>query len=150
MLNDMLNYADTVKGTKFSAHFALGFRVDTSNAKNLRRAWRRRYREQYFMLDQRRCAVIVEGGHLKDVSFNASLYYNMHKWQTKCAGPVSEIEGNLQFEPGHWWLNITCAERDGIVASSSEKVTKGRYGIPALPLLSGREELGVGKTLQYI
>lgn len=100
MLNDMLNYADTVKGTKFSAHFALGFRVDTSNAKNLRRAWRRRYREQYFMLDQRRCAVIVEGGHLKDVSFNASLYYNMHKWQTKCAGPVSEIEGNLQFEPG--------------------------------------------------
>lgn len=49
-----------------------------------------------------------------------------------------------------WWLNITCAERDGIVASSSEKITKGRYGIPALPLLSGREELGAGKTLQYI
>jgi len=49
-----------------------------------------------------------------------------------------------------WWLNITCAERDGIVADSSEKLTKGRYGIPALPLLSGREEAGPGNTLQYI
>ncbi|KAH7037945.1 PUA-like domain-containing protein [Microdochium trichocladiopsis] len=150
LLNELLNYAESVRITKFSAHFALGFRVDMSNAKNLRRAWRRRYREQYFMLDQRRCAVMVEGGHLKDVSFNACLIYNLSKWQTIGASPVSEIEANLQFEPGHWWLNITCAERDGIVAGSSENLTKGRYGIPTLPLLSGREEIGNGETGQYI
>lgn len=100
LLNDLLNYAESALVPKSTAHLALSFRVDMSNAKNLRRAWRRRYREQYFMLDQRRCAVIVEGGHLKDVSFRSSMIYNLNKWQTKCAGPVSEIEGNLQFEPG--------------------------------------------------
>lgn len=39
-----------------------------------------------------------------------------------------------------WWLNIGCAHRDGIVGAASEHATKGRYGIAALALLTGREE----------
>lgn len=39
-----------------------------------------------------------------------------------------------------WWLNIGCCHRDGIVGAASERATKGRYGIAALPMLTGREE----------
>jgi hypothetical protein len=45
-------------------------------------------------------------------------------------------------------LNIGCAHRDGIVGAASEHVTKGRYGIAALALLTGREEdLPDGKSI---
>jgi hypothetical protein len=46
-----------------------------------------------------------------------------------------------------------CAQRDGIVASPLEKPTGGRYGITALPLLTGREEIirtRVTDTIKYI
>ncbi len=49
-----------------------------------------------------------------------------------------------------WWLNITCAERDGIVNSSLETPTKGCYGITALPLLTGSEELIRDNTVKYV
>lgn len=49
-----------------------------------------------------------------------------------------------------WWLHLTCAERDGIVARSLEKPTKGKYGMLALPLLTGHEELLAGGAVKYI
>ncbi|KAI0603472.1 PUA-like domain-containing protein [Biscogniauxia sp. FL1348] len=150
LLADMLHFAEIVKVSSLTADLPLRFRVDVSHAKGLRRVWRRRFREKFFMIDQHRCAVLVKGGRLKDVSFNNSLTYDLGKWQTKINIPISEVEGNLKFEPGHWWLNITCAERDGIVASSLEMPTKGRYGITALPLLTGQEELIRYNTVKYI
>lgn len=46
-----------------------------------------------------------------------------------------------------WWLNIGCAHRDGIIGAAFEKPTKGRYGVTALPLLTGSEErLPDGRT----
>lgn len=33
-----------------------------------------------------------------------------------------------------------CAHRDGIVGAAFERATKGRYGVAALALLTGREE----------
>ncbi|KAI2469262.1 hypothetical protein F4781DRAFT_395234 [Annulohypoxylon bovei var. microspora] len=126
-------------------------RADVAAAKDLLRAWRRRFREKYFMMDQHRCAVLVKGGRLKDVSFDSSLTYDLGKWHTKVASdPISELEGNLGFETGHWWLNITCAERDGIVASSFEIPTKGRYGITTLPLMTGMEEMMRPNTYKYV
>ncbi|KAL7626316.1 hypothetical protein AAE478_003088 [Parahypoxylon ruwenzoriense] len=126
------------------------FRIDVSHAKSLSRAWRRRFREQYFMMDQRRSAVMVEGGRLKDVSFDGSLTSDLGRWRTQVNDPISELEGDLQFELGHWWLNITCAERDGIVASSLEVPTKGRYVTTTLPLLTGQEENIGENTYKYI
>lgn len=38
-------------------------------------------------------------------------------------------------------MNMTCANRDGIVDSAKEKPTKGIYGITALPLLSSMEDV---------
>ncbi|RYO87798.1 hypothetical protein DL764_008820 [Monosporascus ibericus] len=77
----------------------LAFWADISNAKSLRRAQRGRFREQYFMLDQHRCAVLLNS-RLKDVSFETALGYDLGKWQTPASDPVSELEGNLQFKPG--------------------------------------------------
>ncbi|KAI0878352.1 hypothetical protein GGS24DRAFT_518140 [Hypoxylon argillaceum] len=151
LLAELLQFADTMKAGDLTPELLLRFRVNVSEAKNLRRLWRRRFREQFFMMDQHRCAVLVEGGRLKDVSFNSSLDYDLGKWQTKrLTGTVSEVEANLQFEPGHWWLNITCAERDGIVNSSLETPTKGCYGFTALPLLTGSEELISNNKVRYV
>ncbi|KAI8952874.1 hypothetical protein F4801DRAFT_588732 [Xylaria longipes] len=151
LLSEIIQCIDTIKTSDLSPDFLLRLRVNVSQAKNLRRAWRRRFREQFFMIDQHRAAVLVKGGRLKDVSFNSSLDYDLGKWQTmRVSGPVSEVEANLQFEPGHWWLNITCAERDGIVNSSLEIPTTGCYGFPALPLLTGSEETIRHNTVRYV
>ncbi|KAI1351659.1 hypothetical protein F5Y01DRAFT_324918 [Xylaria sp. FL0043] len=151
LLSELLQFAETIKTSDLTPELLLRFRVDVSEAKSLRRIWRRRFREQFFMINQHRCAILVEGGRLKDVAFNSSLDYDLGKWQTKnMTGPVSEVEANLQFEPGHWWLNITCAERDGIVNSSLETPTKGCYGFTALPLLTGSEEVIRDNTVKYV
>jgi hypothetical protein len=101
LLDELLQFAGTLKTSGLTPELLLRFGVDVSQAKSLRRLWRRRFREQFFMIDQHRCAVLVEGGRLKDVSFNNSLEYDLGKWQTKkLTGPVSEVEGNLKFEPG--------------------------------------------------
>ena len=36
---------------------------------------------------------------------------------------------------------MACAHRDGIVGSNREKPTKGKYGVAALPLLTGQENI---------
>ncbi|KAI0446037.1 hypothetical protein F4803DRAFT_505397 [Xylaria telfairii] len=151
LLSEIIQFADTMKNSNLSPEFLLRLRVNVSQAKNLRRLWRRRFREQFFMIDKHRCGVLVENGRLKDVSFNSLLDYDLGKWQTmRVTGPVSEVEANLQFEPGHWWLNITCAERDGIVSSSLEIPTTGCYGFTALPLLTGSEEVVRHNTVRYV
>lgn len=38
-----------------------------------------------------------------------------------------------------WWLNLACCYRDGIVGSMFDDLTKGPYGITAMPLLTGEE-----------
>ncbi|RYP68221.1 hypothetical protein DL769_005561 [Monosporascus sp. CRB-8-3] len=149
LLTEILAYAEALRRSTLASELSLAFRVDISNAKSLRRAWRRRFREQYFMLDQHRCAVLLDS-RLKGVSFEKALGYDLGKWQTPASDPISELEVNLQFEPGHWWLNLVCAMRDGIVSNPLEKPTKGRYGMLALPLLTGQEEPLSGKAIKYI
>ncbi|KAI1268678.1 hypothetical protein F5Y18DRAFT_424041 [Xylariaceae sp. FL1019] len=142
---------DRTDSWKLIPEDALRIRIDILHGRSLYDSWRRRFRQQWFMMDQHRYAMLVCGGRLKDVSFENSLGYDLGKWQTsEASGPVSEVEGNQNFDSGHWWLNITCAERDGIVASSLEKPTKGRYGITVLPLLTGSEEYVRTNTIKYI
>lgn len=94
LLNEILVFSESIQD------MPLRFRVDVSNAQRLRRAWRRRFRERYFMMDQARCAVLISGGRLKDVSFNSALPYDLGKWQAERSASLSELEENLQFEPG--------------------------------------------------
>ena len=47
---------------------------------------------------------------------------------------------------------MACAHRDGIVGSAIERPTKGLYGVRALPLITGREEVlrdGVCKYVRF-
>lgn len=48
-----------------------------------------------------------------------------------------------------WWLNVGCAHRDGIVGAAFERPTKGRYGVAALPLLTGSEERLSDGRIEY-
>ncbi|KAH8653446.1 PUA-like domain-containing protein [Xylariales sp. PMI_506] len=153
LLNEILHFSEIAKVENSAYDMPLRFQVDTAHCKKLQLIWRQRFREQYFMVDQLRCAALVRGGRLKDVSFNSALTYDLGKWEARASDPMSEFEGNLQFEAGNWWLNIACAQRDGIVASPLEKPTSGRYGIPALPLLSGKEEIvtkGPSTMVKYV
>ncbi|KAK9419238.1 hypothetical protein SUNI508_01215 [Seiridium unicorne] len=141
LLDEVLQFAELMKAASHATELPLRFRVDVAHCKKLRVIWRHRFREQYMMIDQLRCAVMVKGGRLKEVSFTSAVTYNLGMWQTADSNLVGEVEGNQQFEAGHWWLNIVCAQRDGIVGCPLERATSGRYGITALPLLTGREEL---------
>ncbi|KAI4869453.1 hypothetical protein F4820DRAFT_444051 [Hypoxylon rubiginosum] len=151
LLAEVLDFAETLKDGPGHPTAAddppLRFRVDVLNAKSLSRSWRKRFRDQYFMIDQHRREALMTGGRLTDASFNDPLIYS---GGTKTNDPISELEGNLQFEAGDWWLNIACAWHDGIVDSSFETPTKGRYGIAALPLLTGQEDIIGSNTYKYI
>lgn len=100
LLNDVLHFTEGLKLMNLRVDLPLRLRVDAAHCKKLRLIWRHRFREQYFMIDQLRCATLVKGGRLKDVSFNCALTYDLGKWQARDSDLVSELEGNLQFEAG--------------------------------------------------
>ncbi|TID01619.1 hypothetical protein CH35J_004468 [Colletotrichum higginsianum] len=130
----------------------LRFRADMAVAESLQRIWRSRFREQYFALDQVRQRRLSIGGDMRDIHFTAAGMDPLESWTVRnsCPDPISELEGNQQFEPGHWWLNLACAQRDGIIGTAVEKPTKGKYGVTALPLLTGCEEHVRGKLYRYV
>ncbi|KAI1766341.1 hypothetical protein GGR53DRAFT_486373 [Hypoxylon sp. FL1150] len=157
LLAELLEFAETLKAgpgqatttatiTTVEDALPSRFRIDVINAESLSRIWRKRFRDQYFMIDQHRREALVTGGRLTEASFNDPLAYNR---STKTDDPISELEGNLQFEAGDWWLNIACAWHDGIVDSSLEIPTKGRYGTTALPLLTGQEDIVGANMYKY-
>ncbi|KAK7430053.1 hypothetical protein QQZ08_003444 [Neonectria magnoliae] len=120
-------------------------------AERLQRRWRTRYLEKYFTIDQDRYHSLTKTGRLRDVVINSASDNSQGRWRAKTFEALSEVEGNLQFEAGHWWLNLACANRDGIVGSALEKPTKGKYGIAALPLVTGREDVYLPSgTVKYI
>ncbi|KAF9872629.1 hypothetical protein CkaCkLH20_09808 [Colletotrichum karsti] len=130
----------------------LRFRADMAVAESLQKMWRTRFRDQYFSIDQVRQRSLSVGGEMRDISFTPEGQDPLESWtvQYSCREPVSELEGNQKFEPGHWWLNLACAHRDGIIGTAIEKPTKGKYGVTALPLLTGREEHVRGNLYRYV
>ncbi|KXH67619.1 hypothetical protein CSAL01_12272 [Colletotrichum salicis] len=130
----------------------LRFRADMALCESLQKMWRARFRDQYFSLDQVRQRSLSIGGEMRDIHFTASGMDPLESWAVSntCRDPISELEGNQQFEPGHWWLNLACAHRDGVIGTAVEKPTKGKYGVTALPLLTGREEHIRGNLYRYV
>ncbi|KAH6610437.1 hypothetical protein Trco_000457 [Trichoderma cornu-damae] len=109
-------------------------RIDTVMAERLQRLWMARFREKYFNIDEIRHLGLSKAGRLRDVIFNDTATDTWQLWQAKKCETLSELEWNLQFEPGH-----IC-----------ETPTKGRYGAAALPLLTGREEVLPTGTVRYM
>ncbi|KAI3401275.1 hypothetical protein diail_11981 [Diaporthe ilicicola] len=121
---------------------------ELETAQSLQKYWRTRFKSEYFALDKYRLDNLFSNA-LRDVSFSSVASEGLGVWLPKEALELelSEAEVNLHYTPGTWWLNIGCAHRDGIVGAAFERPTKGRYGVAALPLLTGSEEkLSDGKV----
>lgn len=103
LLSDILDYANSLTHSRLATELSLTFRRDISNVKSVQRAWRQRFREQYIMIDQNRGEKLVED-QLKDIVFNDTFTHDLGKWQTEIFSPISELEGNLEFEPGQYVL----------------------------------------------
>ncbi|KAH7170397.1 PUA-like domain-containing protein [Dactylonectria macrodidyma] len=127
------------------------FSDDVTVAERLQRLWRTRFLESYFTIDQNRYNTLPRTGRLHDVVMTDPQENSPGRWRAKAREALSELEGNLKFEPGHWWLNLACAQRDGIVGSVLETPTKGKYGVTALPLVTGWESVYLpGGTVKYV
>ncbi|RDA83538.1 hypothetical protein CP532_4480 [Ophiocordyceps camponoti-leonardi (nom. inval.)] len=98
-------------------------RRDWSTGRRLQRLWRARFRSDYFDIDQMRYANLSRFGRLRHVVLDDDeLGWSAIASQILSGGPA----GKLQFEAG----------------DIEERPTCGPYYVTALPLLTGREELG--------
>lgn len=103
LLEELLHFSGLMKAASHTVELPLRFRVDIAHSKKLRVLWRHRFREQYAMIDQLRCAVMVKGGRLKEVSFTSAVAYDLGMWQTAATNnQVGADEGNQVFEPGQY------------------------------------------------
>ncbi|KAF4968269.1 hypothetical protein FSARC_4360 [Fusarium sarcochroum] len=128
-----------------------GFSNDIKLADQLQRLWIERFRGPYFNIEQNRYLDLSKTGRLRDVTLNIDVENPDERWRAKDAEALSELEGNSEVEPGQWWLNLACAHRDGIVGSARERPTKGKYGVAALPLLTGQENIEFEDgTIKYV
>ncbi|KAK0669692.1 hypothetical protein QBC41DRAFT_105860 [Cercophora samala] len=144
-------------------------------AEALQRAWRVRFKARYFMIDEHRTTQLVTRGGLQGVCWSNAdspspispkTVPPQEKWQVaqptlkvdddgsgkKTTGAEGQLEGDDSFQAGDWWLTMACARRDGMVGTEEERVSKGRYNVFTLPLLSGREEDigGHGNRSRYV
>ncbi|KAJ4292248.1 hypothetical protein N0V88_005879 [Collariella sp. IMI 366227] len=54
------------------------------------------------------------------------------------------------YEPGRWWLTLSCALQDGVVATDRETTSKGDDKVPTVPLLTGKElHIGLSKVRYF-
>jgi hypothetical protein len=117
------------------------FRANSKIAQSLQKQWQIRFQEKYFRIDDERLRRLMQTGRLKDVEFVGPREGTFELWQAKSKDITSEPEGVQTLRVGHWWLNLACAHRDGIIGSVRETPTKGRYDHAALPLMTGCEDV---------
>ncbi|KAG7131686.1 hypothetical protein HYQ45_009827 [Verticillium longisporum] len=119
--------------------------LDVTTAQRLKKAWETRFRDDYFSMDDARLRSL-QRGRLKDVDHAVQQKDQFERYIARASCSDSAV---ADFEPGHWWLNLACAHRDGIVGNAHERPTKDRYGVAALPLLTGTEEHLGGNMHRY-
>ncbi|KAL2213472.1 hypothetical protein CC79DRAFT_1362287 [Sarocladium strictum] len=122
------------------------YRANNKIAHSLQKHWQIRFRDEYFRIDHERLRRLLQTGRLKDVEFVGPRPGSCELWQAKTEQVTTGLEGPQTLRAGHWWLNLACAHRDGIVGSVSETPTKGRYDHAALPLMTGKEDVYVNKV----
>ncbi|KAM0347134.1 hypothetical protein ACHAPU_005073 [Fusarium lateritium] len=76
------------------------FSKDIQLAERLERKWVERFRGPYFNIEQNRYVALPKTGRLKDVVLNPDTQNPEERWQLKDAATVSEMEENLDIEPG--------------------------------------------------
>jgi hypothetical protein len=150
--------ADLTECGEMPFHLPPRFVHDVVTAGRLEKAWRARYRFDYFMIDE------IRTGHLA-ARWRLREQLGAHK-HTALPGPLALSKPGptpetrpeaVRFKPGgcvalniittlptednnnRWWPNITCARLDGIVGTERETTSRGDDHTPTLPLLTGRE-----------
>ncbi|RDW89484.1 hypothetical protein BP6252_01516 [Coleophoma cylindrospora] len=114
----------------------------------LQRKWQRRFLASYFELDDARVGG-MRARRLHDMSLCVQDGQGQN-WSIDKRNPIDGMEGSLSFELGAWWVNLCAAFRDGIVGSPIETVTKGHYGVTALPMMTGTELIGEDGIVKLI
>ncbi|KAK0389328.1 hypothetical protein NLU13_2903 [Sarocladium strictum] len=133
--------ADMMDSGNSASSLADEFRANSKIAQSLQKQWQIRFQDNYFRIDDERLRRLTQVGRLKDVEFVGPKPGTRELWQAKSKDITSGPEVVQTLAAGHWWLNLACAHRDGIVGSVREIPTKGRYDHAALPLMTGREDV---------
>ncbi|KAH8821746.1 hypothetical protein F5884DRAFT_768954 [Xylogone sp. PMI_703] len=143
LLEDII-YAPRVRsGPTWSTFYQLVHEAET-----LQHKWLHRFKLKYTLIDDERMLSLQEDcGPLHDVALTCDIKGGrQQRWVITRPGcyPNIGFEHNSEtcFKPGLWWLNMACAQRDRIVSTSREVVSKGQYNVITLPMLTGSEEDG--------
>jgi hypothetical protein len=144
LLEDLHSFKDRMIKENRDSEIDLRFNEVLSRASSLEYKWQQRFRTAYFCLDSERIKNMMEHGSLQGLLLNPVYKKGLGIWNLDWNKGFAEKEfpdkeGDLGFHAGQWWFNILCAFRDGIVGRIDEKTTKGKYGVTALPLLTGEE-----------
>ncbi|KAK4106857.1 hypothetical protein N658DRAFT_32878 [Parathielavia hyrcaniae] len=108
-------------------------------AEKLDRLWRTRFKLDYFMMGEIRARDLatrwrLDGRPVRLRSSTSQVSLVLHE-----LGSAVDPTAKAGFSSGGWWLDITCAYLDGVVATEYETTSKGHDGVFTLPLLTGRE-----------
>ncbi|KAH7321648.1 hypothetical protein BKA65DRAFT_540825 [Rhexocercosporidium sp. MPI-PUGE-AT-0058] len=110
-------------------------------SRSLKRKWERRFKGVYFNIQKPRMEQMKTNGALRGLTLVTKEGGHAQTWNVAYAQPA-DLEGNLNFTPGDWWLNIHGALRDGAVGLADKMLTIGITGVVALALLAGEEISG--------
>lgn len=140
LLEDLMN-APKPPGPTWKAFTDL-----VNEAEFLHHRWLQRFKQRYLQIDDERMRSLQEDGALHDLALTCDLREGGHSWLIDrtypCQSSVRETTAENCYQPGRWWLNMASAHRDKIVSKSTERISKGQYGMTALPMLTGSEEDG--------
>lgn len=76
------------------------FAADLQVVERLERKWIERFRGPYFHIEQHRYRELARHGRLRDVTLNIDAEKSEDRWQVNNGETLSEMEGNLEIEPG--------------------------------------------------
>ncbi|XMA12320.1 hypothetical protein WAI453_005111 [Rhynchosporium graminicola] len=139
LLKELLNSKDTI--STYKSHEVMFAKSET-----LRRNWERRFKGLYLNIQKPRTEKMKATGALRGLTLNSSNAHHGQTWLVNYALPA-DLEGDLNFIPGEWWLNMHCAFRDGAVGSVDKILTMGKSGVVALALFDGEEVNGPTNNL---
>ncbi|RFU33886.1 hypothetical protein B7463_g2427, partial [Scytalidium lignicola] len=142
LLEDLINALRSRSGPTWDAFIKL-----VQEAETLQHKWLHRYRLQYTLIDDARMRLLQEeDGPLHDMALTCDRKKGGQQWliNKSCGCQNLDPEHNEEncYQPGLWWPNMACAQRDKIVSTSNETISKGQYDLIALPMLTGSEEEG--------
>ncbi|KAM0398407.1 hypothetical protein ACHAPZ_007356 [Fusarium culmorum] len=76
------------------------FAADIQLVERLERKWIERFRGPYFHIEEHRYRELSQKGRLRDVTPNLDAQDPEDRWQANNGETLSEMEGNLEIEPG--------------------------------------------------